>query len=141
MIRPRMRAMPIIRKRMHAGLSSRRAKSHATARSCVTPVAKPVKGQSYQNPHYTANLLSSRSSSDLVIEDVLSFIGPPSTGKTSRNQSIARAPGWLFQRIALDGVRDEAEIRGHRRTYVASGPGLFAQAPRKTGRMDPVPLL
>ncbi|KAH9039670.1 ATP-dependent protease La [Lactarius pseudohatsudake] len=73
-----------------------------------------------------------------VIEHVFSFIGPPGTGKT---QSLARALGRPFQRIALGGVHDEAEIRGHRQTYVASGPGLPSQALRKAGRMDPVLLL
>ena len=69
------------------------------------------------------------------------FVGPPGTGKTSITASLARALGRPFERISLGGVRDEAEIRGHRRTYVASGPGSIVQALKKAGRLDPIILL
>ena len=99
--------------------------------------------------HYGLEKVKRRILEDLAVRKlnpqgrspILCFAGPPGVGKTSLGQSIAKSLGLQFRRVSLGGVHDEAEIRGHRRTYIGSLPGNIVQAVRKAGRRNPVLML
>lgn len=99
--------------------------------------------------HFGLNEVKVRVMEQLVVmkrnrtarDPILCFVGPPGVGKTSLGESIARALGRKFERMSLGGLHDEAELRGHRRTYIGSMPGRIIQAIRRSGARNPLLML
>jgi len=116
-----------------------------------TPISKNIKkaGEILERDHYGLNKVKDRileylavqKRSDKLKGPILCLVGPPGVGKTSLGKSIASATGRNFGRMSLGGVRDEAEIRGHRKTYIGSMPGRFIQSMKKSKSSNPLILL